>query len=196
MDGSLYATITKSKLPSVILSPPPEFSSPTNRSNSTQSLVLIDSDRHTLSSSGSAEYAQIRNKCLTPTPYSTTNTENRFRAFSTPPQDSTYSTSPSSARYRYVYRKPSPIYGHRGSVISQRHEPEQYIQEIRIVEEVEPAKPRNPNYSVSSSSSAKRGDFVRSPLTLSMDSGISSSGITNSKYFHSSTSISRETVVF
>lgn len=188
VDGSLYATILKGpKCPSVILSPPSDFResslggpySKSRFSGSTQSLQVFPS----------SHYSHDQQRLyLSPTPSSTTTTLRHHRsrddyspslastvadsvqfqrAFSTPPQEQQHQQRVVDERYQAINQ--SPI--NRQHL--QRSTPQQFVHEIRIVEECN--RRGGGGEGVGKSTNAKLGSNARDSLTLSMDSGISSS---------------------
>lgn len=195
LDGSLYATILKSPRsqhpPSVILSPPPEFGyssalspySKSRLSGSTQSLLVYPC------SSSSSHYSTIdrHRHFLSPTPCSTLQRGNHSpslastvaesvqfqRAFSTPPQE--IGTHLSTINHNKATTAINHHHQHQTSASrQQRSTPQQFVQEIRKVEEFHRAGGGGGG---GKSAIAKLGDNARDSLNLSMDSGISSSGL-------------------
>lgn len=184
VDGSLYATILKSrKCPSVILSPPVEFRgslspySKSRLSTSTQSLQVYPTshhshDRQQLSptpSTGTLRNTPTINRSqrdYSPSLASTVADSVHFqRSFSTPPQERV-----TDQRYQTINHQSSSSANYRHHHHPQRSTPQQFVQEIRIVEEFQEGGGGG------KSSNAKLGGNARDSLTLSMDSGISSSG--------------------
>lgn len=204
LDGSLYATILKSpksrRPPSVILSPPPEFGhssalnpySKSHLSGSTQSLQVYPTSSHY-----STIDRQHHRQLLSPTPYSTLQRGNyspslastvaesvQFqRAFSTPPQEigtinhnKATTTTINHHHHQQQHLRQNQPSGSR----QQRSTPQQFVQEIRIVEEFQrPETGRAGGGGGGKSAIAKLGGNARDSLNLSMsmDSGISSSGL-------------------
>lgn len=206
LDGSLYATILKSRKssnPSVVLSPPGEFReyssalspySKSRLSGSTQSLQIFPSSSRlseerqyrqylspTLVYTGQRDRDFSPSSAASTTGTSTTADSVQFqRAFSTPPQE----------RYSTINHKAAPINHHHQQQPrqqlqqhshQQRTTPQQFVHEIRIVEECQRpetgAGGRSGGGAGGKSVIAKLGGNARDSLTLSMDSGISSSGL-------------------
>lgn len=203
VDGSLYATILKSPKPNsnppcVILSPPAEFResslSPYNTksqrlSGSTQSLQVhptTSSAHHerqrlspTPSSTTTSTLRNHRSRDYSPSLASTVAESVHFqRAFSTPPQENHNryvainhrdTTNAINQQQQHHYQSHQQL--HRPS----HHPPQQFVREIRIVEE---CKARGGGGGGVKSANAKLGGNARDSLTASsMDSGISSSGL-------------------
>lgn len=186
VDGSLYATISKSPCPpSVILSPPVEFRESSLSkthcfSGSTQSLQVYPTgpysrERQYLSPTPSSS-ATLRDhrRDYSPSLASTVADSVHFqRAFSTPPQERVETNRYAAINHNKAVAAvtAAPINHQQLNRHPQRSTPQQFVQEIRIVEEFQTGGGGG-----GKSGNAKLGGNARDSLTLSMDSGISSSG--------------------
>lgn len=179
LDGSLYATIAKSprspNLPSVVLSPPAEFRE-SRFSGSTQSLQVLPSyERPSISPTPSA--ATLRNERSSSIASTAADSVHFQRAYSTPPQervDSRYlpinHKSPASINHHQQPHQQQTLHRH-----PQRSTPQQFVQEIRIVEEFQRPETTEAAKRGGKSTNTIFGGNARDSLTLSMDSGISGS---------------------